>query len=689
MSAAPDSTDEMDKERLLADEEKKQRDDEARSQKIREGRAKAKSKVRRTDSSDSSDKKPKSESKNKKETTKIKVYETAEEIKRHDIIFVDQFHNGWAFVNIKDHMELINLDSQRFEHWVYRKLVIPSNSKPILPKPVEVQTVLAYLKAHAEFDAERRILYLRAAIDDNNTIYYDLTNEQWQVIKIIPEGWLIEEKPTVMFRRQNNQLPQVTPSRDYDKNVFDKFINLLNINREEHKLLLKCYIVALLVSDIPKAILMLHGEPNSAKTTCLGLIRMLIDPVSTRTLSVKSAKNSDNAEIVQQLDHNYLPYYDNISFIPEWLSDVLCRASTGDSFSKRKLFTNNDDILYSYIRNVGFSGVNLAATKSDLLRRGLIIELERIHRDNQKQVKLIWKEFYELRPKVLGYIFDILAKVLAMKRKGVTVVGGLPSLSDWGEWCELISQAMGNKPGKFIETYNKNIESQNEAAIEDSVIAETIIKFMERDNKTTWTGTMAMLLAHLEFEAPALGINIKDRKTWPSRPNILKRWLKYVVSNLKELHNITVREADDSSSKNKKITIEKGQTQLQSQLQQQSENQTNRENLSIPSIHRYSSENHAQNEGNSGIDKSIDKSIDTSQLSILEKEQNRAQNGDSIDKIPNNDTKYENKIPKESWTNKPVLENFPCRYCGIVSHTRSEYFDHLEGRHGTPWGTDA
>ncbi len=645
------SSDKTDEERLLAEEEKRQRDTEARSQKTKERRVKAKSKskaktkakAKRIDSIDSieyttSD----SETKTKKTNATIKVYETAEQIKQHDTIFVDQFRNGWAFVNIKDHMELINLESQRFEHWVYRKLVIPGSLSPILPKPVQVQTVLAYLKAHAEFDAERRILYLRVAIDDHdhNTIHYDLTNEQWQVVKIIPEGWLIEEKPTVMFRRQNNQLPQVMPSRDYDKNTFDKFINLLNINREEHKLLLKCYIIALLISDIPKAILMLHGEPNSAKTTCLELIRMLIDQVSTKTLSIKSVKNNDNAEIVQQLDHNYLPYYDNISFIPEWLSDILCRASTGDSFSKRKLFTNNDDILYSYIRNVGFSGVNLAATKSDLLRRGLIIELERIQRDNQKQVKLIWKEFQDLRPKVLGYIFDILAQVLKMKRQGVTVVGGLPSLSDWGEWCELISQAMGNKPGEFITVFNKNIESQNEAAIEDSVIAETIIKFME--DKTEWTGTSGMLLTHLEFEAPALGINIKDRKTWPARPNVLKKWLKYVISNLKEAHNITIREADDSSTKSKRITIEKHEIQ------------TNIGISPIPSIHRYSGQNRAQNEGNGGIDESIDESVDTNQSSIPENSQNRAQNQpgidgiDSIDKTPliaqnHNHNKYQHQ----------------------------------------------
>lgn len=584
-------------------------------------------------------------SKNKKSSTKqkkdnIKIYRVASQIRESETIFVDQFHAPWAFVRIKEHMELLNLNSQRFEYWVYRKLILQDPfGQPILPRPVQVQTVLNYIKSHAEFDAEQRMLYLRVASDDIG-IYYDLTNKDWQTIKIIPEGWLIESTPTIMFRRQTNQLEQVYPSREYEENIFDKFINLLNIKKEDHKLLLKCYIIALLVPDIPKAILMLHGEPNSAKTTLLELIKMLIDPSSTRTLTCRK----DNAEMAQQLDHNYLPYYDNLSFIPEWLSDTLCRASTGDSFSKRTLFTNDDDTYFSYIRNVGFSGVNLAATKSDLLRRGLIIELERIHADSQRQVKQIWKEFEQIKPQLLGYIFDILSRVIKRRRAGSINVKGLPSLADWGEWCELISQEMGNEPDVFIQAFNRNIETQNEAAIEDSVIAEAVIYLME--NQKRWDGTAANLLAQLETFAPLLGINIKDHKSWPSRPNVLARRLKYVISNLKELHDITIRAGDDSSSKKRTICIEKGNQEEKSDKLVKS---------SIPSIHRYSDENRAQITSDMSIGNNIgiDTGIDT--------------------------------IPKESWNGRIEPDHnygdFQCFHCEQYFSSDANRRIHCEGTH--------
>lgn len=96
-----------------------------------------------------------------------------------------------------------------------------------------------------------------------------------------------------------------------------------------------------------------------------------------------------------------------MSKISDWMSDSFCRAVTGDSFSKRKLYTDNDDIFYTFMRCIGFRGVNLAASRSDLLNRGLIIELERIPSDRQRQIKKIWKDFDRMKPQLLDYIFDI------------------------------------------------------------------------------------------------------------------------------------------------------------------------------------------------------------------------------------------------------------------------------------------
>ena len=139
---------------------------------------------------------------------------------------------------------------------------------------------------------------------------------------------------------------------------------------------------------------MLHGEQGSAKTTLQELIKMLVDPSIVKTLTFPRDIN----ELVQQLSHNYIAYYDNISIIKEQISDALCRAVTGSGFSKRQLYTDDDDIIYNFIRCIGFNGINLAATKADLLDRGIIIQLERILKENRRKIEDIWKDFEILRP---------------------------------------------------------------------------------------------------------------------------------------------------------------------------------------------------------------------------------------------------------------------------------------------------
>ena len=53
-------------------------------------------------------------------------------------------------------------------------------------------------------------------------------------------------------------------------------MQLTNVKGEDNRLLLKCYIISLFYPDIPKPILMLHGEQGSAKTTDQELKKMML-----------------------------------------------------------------------------------------------------------------------------------------------------------------------------------------------------------------------------------------------------------------------------------------------------------------------------------------------------------------------------------------------------------------------------
>ena len=103
----------------------------------------------------------------------------------------------------------------------------------------------------------------------------------------------------------------------------------------------------------------------------------------------------------------------------------------------------------------------MAASKADLLDRGLIIELTNIPDDKKRSLADIWKEFDRIRAPLLGYIFDILVKVLQIKKQSSIRLDKHPRMVDFAELAEIISRSMGYSDNQFIKVYYNNIGLQH------------------------------------------------------------------------------------------------------------------------------------------------------------------------------------------------------------------------------------
>jgi hypothetical protein len=171
--------------------------------------------------------------------------------------------------------------------------------------------------------------------------------------------------------------------------------------------------------------LILHGEKGSAKSTLQTLIKLLVDPAKPRLLTIYS----DVKEFIQQLAHSYVAFYDNLKHTPLWLSDEACKAVTGVGSTKRRLYSDDDDIVYENRRCLGFNGINNSLTEPDALDRSIMIEQQRIRKENARQDGDIMTQFLELRPKLLGYIFDILVDTLRIKP--TVKLNDLPRMADF------------------------------------------------------------------------------------------------------------------------------------------------------------------------------------------------------------------------------------------------------------------
>jgi hypothetical protein len=309
---------------------------------------------------------------------------------------------------------------------------------------------------------------------------------------------------------------------------------------------LKVYIVSLFIPGIPHAILTLIGEKGSAKSLLQRMIKDLVDPSKPELLTI----HNDMMEFVQQVAHNYVSYYDNVKYTPKWLPDEACKAVTGIGQTKRKLYSDDEDIVYEYKHCLGFNGINISLSDPDARDRSILIRLDRIKKENRRTESDVLSKYEELKGSVLGYILDVL--VMTMKNKDTVIVSNLPRMADFAVWGEAIARSMGYKPMEFINAYYKNIGRQNIEAIEADPLAVMISKLVEEweTNCTRiWQGSPAECLQVLHKVAEKSELHYEGNHL-PKSGSALSRSLNQIRSNLVEGLGIDVAIDRITSDKN-------------------------------------------------------------------------------------------------------------------------------------------
>jgi hypothetical protein len=434
-------------------------------------------------------------------------------------LFHDENKEGYARIIQNNHLEIHKILSRQFKLWLKHRAYVELNK--FMPNDDSVKKVLDSLEGEAIFNGREYVLHNRSAAI-NGVIWYDLTNLQWQVIKITSADWELESNTPVIFKRYSHQASQVIPLKQGN---IKKILDYINI-KDNQKLLFLVYLVSLFIPSIPHVIAVLFGERGAAKTTTSKTIKKLVDPSSIDTFTFPKDIN----ELVQKLSHHWVLPFDNITGLQDYQSDSLCRAVTGEGLSKRKLYTDDEDIIYNFKRCIILNGINVVATREDLLDRCILFELERIPTDKRKEELKYWQEFEKDKSIILGGIFNTLSKAMALYPK--VKLEKLYRMADFTRWGYAIAEALEEGTGeKFLKAYTENIERQNEEALNSNPLAVTIISFMK--DKTEWEGTAANLLSLIKDVALREQIDTKS-KSFPQAPNYLTRYLNRLKTNLKD-----------------------------------------------------------------------------------------------------------------------------------------------------------
>ena len=377
-----------------------------------------------------------------------------------------------------------------------------------------LKTAAGTLAAQAEFSGDVRELHTRAAWHQD-ALYYEL--RPGRVVRVGVGGWTLEANPPVLFRHFPNLKPLPDPQAGGDVKRLTTYANL-KTNRD--KRLFIAYAITLPLSHLGRPIFNASGAMGSGKTTIQRLLKRTIDPTAPETVRF------DPRDFLQKASHAYIVVLDNQNTIPEWAADTLCRLVTGEDDSKRRLYTDDEDVIIELRRAVLLNGINVPTDRGDVLDRSLVVELERIPDGERRTEEELWERFEAEHPKLLGALFDVLSQAIA--RKPSLKLSRRPRLADWGEYAAAIYEVMGWGAETFLKDWDEVVKVQNQATLDGSPVAQTIIKFME--DKEEHTATSSKLHKSLEVVAEDLGLN-KD-KAWPKSARWLWKRMREVLPTL-------------------------------------------------------------------------------------------------------------------------------------------------------------
>jgi len=443
----------------------------------------------------------------------------------------------YASIIKNGHTEHWPTKSKAFRQWV-AKSYYDATGKLLANQ--SLNDFLFALEGKGLHDGPQYSLYIRVAEHDGS-IYIDLCDESWRMVKIDKKGWRIVNSGPVRFRRAKGMLPIPAPVHGGNINELFNFVNVTQPDR----VLISCWLVDTLRANHPHPILKFLGEQGSGKSTDAKVLRALADP--NKALTRSAPRNEQDLAIAA---HNgWIISLDNLSYVSPEKSDSLCRVSTGAGFAARTLYSDDEETIISVQRPIILNGIEDIGTRSDLLDREIIIEVPNLK--DRKSEGLFWKQFEEARPRILGALLTAASSALNRLPGVQKYKRDLPRMADFAQWSIAAETALGFKAGTFLEAYNANRTAANHTVLESSTVVCAILDMfastvgVKTPAIKEWKGTATDLIREI-----SVGQDIKA-KGWPKSAKVLSGMLRRLAPNFRQ-EGIEIEQVSEGTGDDKR-----------------------------------------------------------------------------------------------------------------------------------------
>lgn len=415
---------------------------------------------------------------------------------------------AFATVPVGDHRETYAIPSRRMSAWLRARFLDAENRAP---GKQSVDDAMATIQALALRDGGDIPVGVRL-LGHGGRIFLDLGSPDWSVVEVSADGWRVSNNPPVRFTRtpSTRALPVPVPGGS-----LASLRTFVPVSDEEWPLLVG-WLLATLHPSGPYPVLALEGEAGSAKSTTGKVMRKLIDPV---TALLRAPPRSED-DLLVAARQGHVVAIDNLSGLPDWLSDAFCRLSTGSGLSKRKLWTDGEEYVFEARRPIILIGIDQLATRGDLADRTIRVTLCEVPEARRRTEGDLFQAFERERPLILGALLDAAASALRGMAERITI-RALPRMADATAWITAAEAGLGLSDGAFVTAYAAQRMSASDEIIEGDSFATALLGL-----PPSWEGRATDLLS-------VVG-RARDR-TWPQNPRAVSQRLRRLAPDLRRL----------------------------------------------------------------------------------------------------------------------------------------------------------
>jgi hypothetical protein len=203
------------------------------------------------------------------------------------------------------------------------------------------------------------------------------------------------------------------------------------------------------------------------------------------------------------------------------LQDLLCNVATGGSVANRKLYSDGEEFTAEVKRPLILNGINVVATRPDLVSRVLPIRL--VKPPAYRREEELNEAFEADHAEILGRLLDLFVRVLNRVHNADNAASST-RLKDFSTLGDAVAEEFGLEPGYFARLLKEREAQAIDESLKESPAAMAIVAMMERrgtdwpdENAPADQRTMKAL-----FEAVAKHKPLDSTRLWPATARRLR-----------------------------------------------------------------------------------------------------------------------------------------------------------------------